>query len=83
VVAALANGPAAGAAVMASFALASGAGLAGGAALWLGALHRGAGGTSMASSAWAVRAAGLMLAAASAWTLGHGLWMRVIDYCFS
>lgn len=28
------------------------------------------------------RAAGLMLVAASAWALGHGLWMRIADYCF-
>jgi uncharacterized protein len=28
------------------------------------------------------RAAGMMLVAASAWALGHGLWMRVADYCF-
>jgi sulfite exporter TauE/SafE len=81
VVAALANGPASGAAVMAAFAIASGAGLAGGTALWLGGWRRGRG-TSSASAAWAVRAAGLMLAVASAWALGHGLWMRVIDYCF-
>lgn len=28
------------------------------------------------------RAAGLMLVGASAWALGHGLWMRVAAYCF-
>ena len=87
VVAALANGPAAGAAVMGAFAIASGLGLAGGAALWLGAWNRGRDASSSspsanAGAAWAVRAAGLMLALASAWALGHGLWMRVIDWCF-
>lgn len=83
VVAALANGPVSGAAVMAAFAIASGVGLAGGAALWLGGWRRGQGrGMSTAGAGWAVRAAGLMLALASTWALGHGLWMRVIDACF-
>ncbi len=81
VVAALANGPASGAAVMAAFSITSGVGLAGGAALWLGGWRR-ARAASSPGAAWAVRTAGLMLALASAWALGHGLWMRVIDYCF-
>jgi sulfite exporter TauE/SafE len=32
---------------------------------------------------WATRAAGLLLAGAAAWALGHGMWQQVADYCSS
>jgi len=28
-----------------------------------------------------VRFAGLLLAGAALWALGHGLWLRAIEYC--
>lgn len=77
VVAALANGPAGGAAAMAAFAVASGAGLVAGP--WL--FTRLGGSAAAGGSRWAVRAAGLMLAGASGWALGHGLWETVAAYC--
>lgn len=64
--AALANTPAEGALVMASFALASGGALQLGAALLQRLRVRGL-------SRWAVRIAGLALIAASGWALAHGL----------
>ncbi|MDI4632034.1 sulfite exporter TauE/SafE family protein [Pelomonas sp. V22] len=70
----LASGPAAGALVMASFAAASGAGLA----LGPGLLLKAVGARGMA---WAVRAAGLALIAASGWALGHGVWLQVAALC--
>lgn len=83
-VAALANHAAAGAAVMAGFAAASGLGLALGPGLWLWFV-RSRGGTAGAGTLrWqqaAVRLAGAMLAAASAWALGHDLIRRVVAYC--
>jgi sulfite exporter TauE/SafE len=77
-VAALASSPWQGAAVMATFAAASGAGLVLGPALWW---RLGRGREGAAASAAAVRLAGLMLVLASAWSLGHGLWMRVAAWC--
>lgn len=77
VVAALANTPAAGAAAMAGFALASAAGLQ--AAPWLAGWMSRWGG---ASAGWAIRLAGLALAAGSAWALSHDLIYRVAAYCF-
>lgn len=71
--AALADTPAQGAAVMATFAVASGAGLHFGSTL----LRR----ARAASGSWGVRAAGVALVAASAWALGHGLWHEVAAYC--
>lgn len=84
VVAALANGPFAGAAVMGAFAVASALGLVIGPMVWfrLSGARASGEGTALAGTAWAVRLAGLMLAGAASWALGHGLWMRVIDYCF-
>ena len=83
-VAALANSPTAGAAVMAGFAAASAAGLVLGPALWWRFVGRRIGGGGvLASPAMAVRWAGAALALASAWALGHGLWMRVIAWCLS
>lgn len=84
VVAALANTALGGAAVMAAFAAASGAGLVLGPALWW-RVAGGAGGAALSARATVVstRLAGAMLAAASLWALGHGLWMRVAAWCFS
>ena len=88
-VAALANSPAAGAGVMAGFAVASAAGLLIGPALWwrLSQGRRLAGGGpslgAAASGRLAVRWAGAALALASSWALGHGLWMRVAAWCLS
>lgn len=78
VVAALASGPAAGAFVMAAFSMATVPGLVLAPVLraWL---ERGS-----PSGVWPARltrASGLMLALASAWTLTHGLWVHVRDYC--
>ena len=87
-VAALANSPVAGAGVMAGFAVASAAGLLLGPALWwrLARGRSGAGAArslgSASSGGLAVRWAGAALALASAWALGHGLWMRVAVWCF-
>jgi sulfite exporter TauE/SafE len=71
--AALADTPQGGAAVMAVFALTSGAVLQSGAAL-LRKLGFGAG-------RWGVRLAGVGLIAASAWALGHGLWPAFAAWC--
>jgi sulfite exporter TauE/SafE len=75
-VAALANTALGGAAVMATFALASSLGLVLSAAAWRQAV------ASPRALHWAVRLAGVMLASASAWALGHGLWQKVLAYCF-
>ena len=75
VIAGLASGPAVGAATMAVFALASAPGLVA-LPLWL---QRGGRGTP----AWSLRAAGALLAAASLFALGHGLWQRIADYCLN
>jgi len=75
-VAALASDAVGGATVIGVFALASSLGLLMAGAAWQrfvatpGALR------------WAVRLAGAMLAGASAWALGHGLWMQIAAYCF-
>ncbi|MDN3543780.1 MAG: sulfite exporter TauE/SafE family protein [Roseateles asaccharophilus] len=74
VVAALASGPLQGAAVMTAFAAASGLGLVLGPVLLTRLFGQG-------GSAWAVRLAGLSLAAASIWALGHGVWAQVADWC--
>lgn len=75
-VAALASTPLGGAAVMAAFALASSLGLLLTAAAWRRTL------AAPGTLRWAVRLAGAMLAGASAWALGHGLWLKVLAYCF-
>ena len=77
VVAALASGPIAAAVVMASFALGSAVGLIAGQRLLWGLLNH----ANLKKGAWAVRLAGLGLVSASAWALGHGLWMKVAAYC--
>jgi sulfite exporter TauE/SafE len=75
-VAALASGPAQGAAVMAVFAIASGLGLALGPLLWVKLQ-----GGGEAGMRWSVRLSGLGLAGASAWALGHGVWSQVLEFC--
>jgi sulfite exporter TauE/SafE len=74
VLAALANGPIGGAAVMAAFSLGSLPALAA-APLLLGRL------TGARPKMWSVRAAGLLLAGTSAWAVGHGVWERVAAWC--
>jgi sulfite exporter TauE/SafE len=81
VVAALANSPWGGAAVMAGFAAVSAAGL--GLAPWVLARLGGTGAVAAQASAWAVRIAGATLAIASAWAMGHDLWLRVVAYCLA
>lgn len=78
VVAALASSAPSGALVMGAFALASTPGLLVAPAMiaWLERLDEG--------GRWKVRMtrlSGLMLAGAAAWTLVHGLWIHVRDYC--
>lgn len=75
-VAALASGPAQGAAVMAVFAMASGLGLALGPLIWVKLQ-----GSGEAGMRWSVRLSGLGLAGASAWALGHGVWRQVLEFC--
>jgi sulfite exporter TauE/SafE len=79
VVAGLANTAASGAAVMAVFAVATSAGLVAAPWLWrrLGGSHGSAGVVVLAT-----RAAGALLAAASAWALGRDVLPQVIAYCF-
>lgn len=77
-VSALANRPVTGAMSMVAFASTSAAGLLTGQAVWM----RVAGGlSSQTLSRWMVRIGGLALSGASAWALGHGLWMRVWAWC--
>lgn len=80
VVAALAGGPAGGAAVMGGFALASGGGLALGPWLWSRRLAGPTAGDAV--PALAVRGAGALLLLSSSWALGHGLWQRALAFCF-
>ena len=79
VVAALANHAIGGAAVMAVFGVTSAAGLTVGP--WL-LMRLGGAGTAAYANVWAIRGAGALLAAASAWALGHDLLPKVIAYCF-
>lgn len=71
--AALADTPLHGAAVMAVFALASGAGLQLGTSQWQRLRN--------ATGRWGVRIAGAALVAASAWGLAHGMWDAVAQWC--
>lgn len=79
-VAALANTAWGGAAVMAGFAAVSAAGLS--VARWAFARLAGNGVASARAGLWATRAAGAVLAAASAWALGQDVIHRVVAYCF-
>jgi sulfite exporter TauE/SafE len=74
VLAALADGPLGGAAVMGTFSLASLPALAA-APVVLRRLTR------TRAKAQAVRIAGLLRAGTSAWALGHGVWERVLAWC--
>ncbi|MDH4289220.1 MAG: sulfite exporter TauE/SafE family protein [Aquincola sp.] len=80
-VAALGDDAAQGATAMAAFAIASSP------ALWIGPWLAqrwravGAAGGALAAAAWPVRAAGAVLAAGSAWALGHGLWAQIVAWC--
>ena len=78
-VAALASGPLQGGAVMASFALTSGAGLALGP--WLLSRMGGGGAAGEGGLRLSVRLGGLGLAAASGWALSHGLWAQIAAVC--
>jgi sulfite exporter TauE/SafE len=85
-VAALANGPLGGAAVMAVFALSSAWALGLGSALWLRSLGpegTGSSGAGRQIMTWVTRLSGAALASASAWALGHGLWERFAAWCFA
>ncbi len=77
-VAAMTSGAAAGALAMGGFALASAPGLVLGPWLWLRLVR---GGEAAARERWASRAAGLTLALASGWALGHTLLSRVAAFC--
>jgi sulfite exporter TauE/SafE len=81
VVAALSNTAWGGAATMAGFAATSAAGLT--LAPWAFARLSGGGASALQVNAWAVRLAGVALAAASGWALGHDLIHRVVAYCLS
>lgn len=81
-VAALANSPASGALVMASFAIASSPALGLAPALWL-KLVGGGDPRGRRITKWITRSSGAVLAGAAAWALGHDLWVRLAAYCFS
>jgi len=78
VMAALANTPLGGAAIMAAFALGTTLGLWVGPTLWW---RVGAPGGGWLARGGAVRLAGLMLAGVSAWALSHDLGARIVAYC--
>ena len=83
VVAGLANTPAAGAVVMASFAIASAVGLQLAPALWVWWSSRGAGRSrALGLDRFVVRLTGAFLALGSLWALGHEVWGQVWAYCF-
>ena len=77
-VASMTGSAAAGAAAMAAFAVASAPGLLLAPWIWQKLSRHGDAATR---ERWAIRAAGGMLAAASGWTLTHGLWERFAAYC--
>ncbi|HEY6133230.1 MAG TPA: sulfite exporter TauE/SafE family protein [Rubrivivax sp.] len=78
VVAALANTPSGGAAVMAGFALASAAGLQ--LTPWIAARLASRGGAGRFGRA-TVHLAGAALVAGSAWAFGGDVWSKVVAYC--
>jgi sulfite exporter TauE/SafE len=81
-VAALANGPLGGAAVMAAFALGSALALGLGSVWWLRfSRAQGPSGWGARADVWVTRLSGAALAAASAWALGHGVWTRFLAWC--
>lgn len=77
-VASMTGGAASGAAAMAAFAVASSPGLLLAPWAWQKLSRRR---DAAAIERWAVRAAGLMLAAASGWALTHGVWDRFAAFC--
>lgn len=77
-VSALANSPAGGAAVMLTFAVATGLGLSLAPWLWR---RVASGPAALLSGAVGVRMAGVLLALASGWALTRGLWSTVAAYC--
>jgi sulfite exporter TauE/SafE len=77
-VAALTGSAASGAAAMGGFALASSLGLILAPWAWRRWLS---GGGGLARERALVRLGGLLLAAAAAWALGHGLWLHVARWC--
>lgn len=81
-VAALANGALSGALVMAAFAAASAVALGLAPALWL-RWRPGEGAHAERVTAWVVRLSGAALAGASAWALGHDLFVRFAAWCLS
>ena len=81
VVAALANSAAAGATVMAGFALTSSVGLL--SSGWILRRMLARSGSAANDLSWMVRLAGLVLVAASGWALGHGVLMRVAAWCLA
>lgn len=78
--ASLGNGVVGGAAIMAAFAVGTSVGLWLGPTLWW---RVGAPGAGWLARGGAIRLAGLGLAAASAWALGHDLGAKVLAYCLS
>lgn len=78
VVAALANGAAVGALVMAAFGVATAGGLLLGPWAW----RRLSGGGAVLSATLGIRLAGVTLALASSWSLGAGIWHQALAYCF-
>ncbi|MDZ7812806.1 MAG: sulfite exporter TauE/SafE family protein [Ideonella sp.] len=83
-IAALANGPLGGGAVMAAFALGSSPALGLGPHLWRKMAAQGSssvGGVQLQRGL--TRFAGALLAASSVWALGHGLWAQVWAFCVS
>ncbi|MDO8420196.1 MAG: sulfite exporter TauE/SafE family protein [Rubrivivax sp.] len=77
-VASMTGSAAAGASAMAAFAVASAPGLLLAPWVWQKMSGRGDAATR---ERWAIRAAGAMLAAASGWSLTHGLWERFAAFC--
>lgn len=87
-IAALANGPVGGGAVMAAFALGSSPALGLGPHLWRRLASGRSGQTLIGDHGGRLqrgltRFAGALLAGSSAWALGHGLWMQIWAYCVS
>ena len=77
-VASMTGSAAAGAAAMASFAVASSPGLLLAPWIWKKMSSKS---DAAARERWAIRAAGAMLAGASGWVLTHGLWARFAAFC--
>jgi len=81
VVAALADGAAGGAAVMAAFAIASSVGLSVGPVLWWRLASAFRNGDPNRTVTWATRLSGAFLVAGSTFAMGHGLWPAVAAWC--